>query len=123
LIKGLCHDMDIFYKDSAGQFILCWPIFSTDFPGTFCTLAQLFWCNANSSPTDVSPTEVSRILCPLDKESLGYCVPDRTIPIGPKWHSSNSSMPFSQGQKEPNPLPLALVMDLLASKTLRTLAV
>jgi len=33
-------------------------------------------CNDNSSPTDVSPIDVSWILRPLDKASPGYCVPD-----------------------------------------------
>ncbi len=32
------------------------------------------------SPTDVSPTENSWMLHPLDKVSLGYFAPDRTIP-------------------------------------------
>ncbi len=32
------------------------------------------------SPTDVSPTESSWMLRPLNKASLGYCVPDRCVP-------------------------------------------
>jgi hypothetical protein len=32
------------------------------------------------SPTDVSPTENSRMLRPLNKASLGYCVPDLCVP-------------------------------------------
>ncbi len=40
----------------------------------------LFWCNVSPSPTDVSPTENSWMLHPLDKVSLGYFAPDRTIP-------------------------------------------
>ncbi len=32
------------------------------------------------SPTDVSPTEISWMLHPLNKASLGYCVPDRCVP-------------------------------------------
>ncbi len=43
--------------------------------------------------------------------------------FGPKWHSLRS-LPFQSPKKSrfpgPNPLPLALVMDLHASKTLRT---
>jgi hypothetical protein len=38
------------------------------------------WCNVSPSPTDVSPTENSWLLHPLDKVSLGYFAPDRTIP-------------------------------------------
>jgi hypothetical protein len=36
--------------------------------------------NVSRSPSDVSPTENSWMLHPLDKVSLGYCAPDRTIP-------------------------------------------
>ncbi len=32
------------------------------------------------SPIDVSPTESSWMLCPLNKASLEYCVPDRCVP-------------------------------------------
>ena len=32
------------------------------------------------SPTDVSPTENSWMLRPLNKASLGYCVPDQCVP-------------------------------------------
>ncbi len=32
------------------------------------------------SPTDVSPTESSWMLRPLNKASLEYCVPDRCVP-------------------------------------------
>ncbi len=44
---------------------------------------------------------------------------------GPKWHSPNGSMPFHRAQKvwisrAPTLLPLALVMDLHASKTLNS---
>jgi hypothetical protein len=37
-------------------------------------------CNVCPSPTDVSPTGNSWMLHPIDKLSLGYFVPDRTIP-------------------------------------------
>ncbi len=37
-------------------------------------------CNVSPSPTDVSPTENSWMLHPLDKVSLDYFPPDRTIP-------------------------------------------
>ncbi len=37
-------------------------------------------CNVSPSPTDVSPTENSWMLQPLDKVSLSYFAPDRTIP-------------------------------------------
>jgi hypothetical protein len=37
-------------------------------------------CNVSPSPTDVSPTENSLMLHPLNKVSLGYFAPDRTIP-------------------------------------------
>jgi hypothetical protein len=36
--------------------------------------------DVSPSPTDVSPTENSWMLHPLDKVSLGYFAPDRTIP-------------------------------------------
>ncbi len=44
---------------------------------------------------------------------------------GPKCHSPNNSMPFYRVQKSldfqgPNAIPLSLVMDLHASKTLHT---
>ena len=37
-------------------------------------------CDVSPSPNDVSPTENSWMLHPLDKVSLGYFAPDRTIP-------------------------------------------
>jgi hypothetical protein len=37
-------------------------------------------CNVSPSPTDVSPTENSWMLHPLEKVSLGYFAPDQTIP-------------------------------------------
>ncbi len=40
----------------------------------------LIGCNVSPSPTDVSPTENSWMLHPLDKVSLGYFGLDRTIP-------------------------------------------
>jgi hypothetical protein len=44
-------------------------------------LAYLFRrCNVSPSPTDVSPTENSWMLHPLDKVSLDHFSPDRTIP-------------------------------------------
>jgi hypothetical protein len=49
--------------------------------------------------------------------------PSNSAQIGPKWHSLRS-LPF-QGPKKSRfkgpPLPMALVMDLPASKSLRTL--
>jgi hypothetical protein len=42
-----------------------------------------FWictCNVNSAPTDVSLTKFSGVLHTLDKVSLGYCVPNQTVP-------------------------------------------
>jgi hypothetical protein len=36
-------------------------------------------CNVSISPTDVSPTENSWMLHPLNKVSLGYFAPERTI--------------------------------------------
>jgi hypothetical protein len=36
-------------------------------------------CKVDVSPIDVSPTESSWMLCPLDKASLGYCAPDRCV--------------------------------------------
>ena len=37
-------------------------------------------CRVDVSPSDVSPTESSWMLHPLNKASLGYCVPDRCVP-------------------------------------------
>jgi len=37
-------------------------------------------CRVDVSPTDVSPIENSWMLRPLNKASLGYCVPDRCVP-------------------------------------------
>jgi hypothetical protein len=42
--------------------------------------AALFGCNVSPSPTDVSLTENSWMLHPLDKVSFEYFAPDRTIP-------------------------------------------
>ncbi len=41
--------------------------------------APIIWCNVSPSPTYVSLTENSWMLHPLDKVSLGYFAPDRTI--------------------------------------------
>jgi hypothetical protein len=46
---------------------------------TICSV-MLVGCNVSASLTDVSPTENSWMLHPLDKMSLGYFAPDRTIP-------------------------------------------
>jgi hypothetical protein len=46
-------------------------------------------CNVSPSLTDVSPTENSWMLHPLDKVSLGYFPPDRIIP-SPKFLFFNS---------------------------------
>jgi hypothetical protein len=46
--------------------------------GSFYT--PVWRCNVSPSPTDVSPTENSWMLHPLDKVSLGYFAPDWTIP-------------------------------------------
>jgi hypothetical protein len=43
---------------------------------SICRVAML----VHPRPTDVSPTENSWMLHPLDKVSLGYFAPDRTIP-------------------------------------------
>ena len=37
-------------------------------------------CRVDVSPTDVSLTESSWMLRPLNKASLGYCAPDRCVP-------------------------------------------
>jgi hypothetical protein len=43
-------------------------------------------CNVSPSPTDVSTTENSWMLHPLDKVSLGYFAPDQTIPsLNSEW--------------------------------------
>jgi hypothetical protein len=41
---------------------------------------SFFRCNVSPSLTDVSPTENSWMLHPLDKVSLGFFAPDRTTP-------------------------------------------
>jgi hypothetical protein len=43
-------------------------------------VASLSRCNVSPSPADVSPTENSWMLHPLDRLSLGYFAPDRTVP-------------------------------------------
>jgi hypothetical protein len=52
--------------------------------GDGLTLHPLFFyiigCRVDVSPTDVSPTENSWMLRPLNKASLGHCVPDRCVP-------------------------------------------
>jgi hypothetical protein len=39
-----------------------------------------FGCSLQGCRVDVSPTENSWMLRPLNKASLGYCVPDRCVP-------------------------------------------
>ncbi len=36
-------------------------------------------CRVDVSPIDVSPSESSWMLRPLNKASLGYCAPDRCV--------------------------------------------
>ncbi len=43
-------------------------------------MGAFFGCRVDVSPTNVSPTENSWMLRPLNKASLGYCVPDRCVP-------------------------------------------
>jgi hypothetical protein len=45
-----------------------------------CHIHSKLGCNVSPSPTDVSPTENSWMLHPLDKVFLDYFAPDRTIP-------------------------------------------
>jgi hypothetical protein len=49
-------------------------------PGTILAHIVKNGCNVSPSPTDVSPTENSWMLHSLDKVSLIYCAPARTIP-------------------------------------------
>jgi hypothetical protein len=44
------------------------------------TAQTVIRCNVSPSPTDVSPTENSWMLHPLDKVFHGYFAPDQTIP-------------------------------------------
>ncbi len=55
----------------------------------------------------------------LGKVGGGWALEISTI-LGPKWHFPDNSMPCHRAQKitGPNPLPLALVMDLPTSKAL-----
>jgi hypothetical protein len=49
-------------------------------------------CRVDVSLTDVSPTESSWMLRPLDKASLGYCAPVRCVPtldrVTHRWHNA-----------------------------------
>ena len=42
--------------------------------------SKILYRRVDVSPTDVSPTENSWMLRPLNKASLRYCVPDRCVP-------------------------------------------
>ena len=42
--------------------------------------SKILYRRVDVSPTDVSPTENSCMLRPLNKASLGYCAPDRCVP-------------------------------------------
>ncbi len=64
------------YDSSPG---ICFPIRSIP-GGARRSSIHLPGCNVSLSPTDVSSTENSWMLHPLDKVSLGYFAPDRTIP-------------------------------------------
>jgi hypothetical protein len=55
----------------------------------------------------------------LGKVGGGWALDISTF-LGPKWHSPEGSIPFHRAQKSLDPLLLALVTDLLASKALRT---
>ncbi len=44
------------------------------------------------SPTDMSPTENSWMLRPLNKASLGYCVPDQCVPTLDRVRHETSSV-------------------------------
>ncbi len=49
-------------------------------------------CRVDVSPTDESPTENSWMLRPLNKTSLGYCVPDRCVPTLDRVEHGTSSV-------------------------------
>ncbi len=51
----------------------------------------MFGCRVDVSPTDVSPTESSWMLRPLNKASLGYCVPDRCVPTLDRTRSASGA--------------------------------
>jgi hypothetical protein len=75
-------------------------------------IPHIIRCNVSPSPNDVSPTENSWMLHPLDKVSLGYFAPDRTIPSlwfdWAKRHPTWSSMcgPSMHPTEGANPLNL-----------------
>jgi hypothetical protein len=49
-------------------------------------------CRVDVPPTDVSPTENSWMLRPLNKASLRYCVPDRGVPTLDRVNHETSSV-------------------------------
>ncbi len=66
------------------------------------------------SPTDVSPTENSWMLRPLNKASLGYCAPDRCVPTLDRVKHGTSSVGSYRGLGRP-PAPPNVSVGRLAS--------
>jgi hypothetical protein len=54
--------------------------------------SKILYRRVDVSPTDVSPTENSWMLRPLNKASLGYCVPDRCVPTLDRVNHETSSV-------------------------------
>ncbi len=57
---------------------LCFQCFGVEGNAKLCLVTQV--CRVDVSPTDVSLTESSWMLRPLNKASLEYCVPDWCVP-------------------------------------------
>jgi hypothetical protein len=58
-------------------------------------------CRVDVSPTNVSPTKNSWMLRPLNKASLGYCVPDRCAPTLDRVQHETSSVGCYHGLSWP----------------------
>jgi hypothetical protein len=80
--QGTCCQMDTLSQGWNIWDFLFWDTLFQDTSSSHrlnCLCLQ-YTCRVDVSPTDVSPTENSWMLRPLNKASLGYCVPDRCVP-------------------------------------------
>ena len=63
--------------------------------------SKILYRRVDVSPTDVSPTENSWMLRPLNKASLRYCVPDRCVPTLDRVNHETSSVGRYRGLGRP----------------------
>jgi hypothetical protein len=69
------------------------------------TVKNSYGCRVDVSPNDVSPTENSWMLRPLNKASLGNCVPDRCVPTLDRVTHGTSSVAHYRGLRRMHARP------------------